>query len=449
MTDAHWLLVAAASGILLRLVLVMWLRLHAFVSLLLVSLVVAVVAGMPLSEIVDNLEKGMGSTLGFVATVVGLGAMFGRMLEISGGVDRLAHTLIARFGPERVPWAMSITGFLVAIPVFLDVGFIILVPLVYALSQRANRSLLYYGIPLLAGLGVTHTFIPPTPGPIAVASLIHADLGWVIIFGVLCGMPAAIIAGPLFGRYIAKRIDVRVPEAMSVEPPREDVTDLPSFKMIASIILLPLVLILFNTMSGVLLANDNPLRSILDFLGDPIVALLITTLVAFYVLGTCRGLTREQILSTATKSLEPAGVIILVTGAGGAFKQMLIASGVGDVVGHAMAASSLSPLLLAFLIATGVRVIQGSATVAMITAAGLMAPVIASLDLQGPMLGLMTVAIASGATVLSHVNDSGFWLVKQYFGMTEKQTLMSWTVVETLIGLIGIAMAMLLSLFVI
>ncbi|BBO57554.1 GntT/GntP/DsdX family permease [Cobetia sp. AM6] len=452
MSPDSTLVLAALGGILLLLYLVMRLRLHAFVALLVVSLGVGLATGMQPDAIIDSVTNGMGNTLGFVATVVGLGAMFGKMLEVSGGVDRMANTLLGRFGTSRSQWALALTGFLVAIPVFLDVAFIILVPLVYALARRSGRSLLYYGIPLLAGLAVTHSFIPPTPGPIAVAKLIGADLGYVILFGALCGLPAMIVAGPIFGRFIAARIDARIPDYMentgSVMSDEEVNQRAPGFGLILSIVLLPLALIVLNTVSGFLFGDDSPLVGWLGFLGHPFVALSLATLMAFTLLGTRRGMTREQVMEVATKALEPAGIIILVTGAGGIFKQMLIDSGVGDVLGNLMADSNLPPILLAFLIATAVRVIQGSATVAMITAAGLMAPVIDTLALSGPVLGLVVIAIASGATVLSHVNDSGFWLVSRYFGLTEKETLKSWTVMETLIGVIGVCMALLIGLFI-
>ncbi|WP_280538770.1 gluconate:H+ symporter [Chromohalobacter sp. 11-W] len=448
MDNATPLLLSALGGIILLLYLVMRLRLHAFVALLTVSLIVGLTTGMDLDAILQSVQDGMGGTLGFVATVVGLGAMFGKMLEVSGGVDRLASTLLNRFGENRSQWAMGVTGFLVAIPVFLDVAFIILVPLVYALTRRTGRSLLYYGIPLLAGLAVTHSFIPPTPGPIAVAELIGADLGYVILFGAMAGLPAMIIAGPIFGRYIAKHIDAGIPDYMELPKDEIDSTGLPSFKLILAIILLPLVLIVLNTVSGAVLADDNPIVTTLAFVGHPFVALTLATLLSFVFLGTRRGMSRENVMEVATKALEPAGIIILVTGAGGVFKQMLIDSGVGDVMGQMMADSALPPILLAFLISTAVRVVQGSATVAMITAAGLMAPLISTLGLEGPVLGLIVIAIASGATVLSHVNDSGFWLVNRYFGLTEAQTLKSWTVMETLIGLVGLVVALIIGLFV-
>ncbi|WP_226671788.1 GntP family permease [Rossellomorea aquimaris] len=446
MSDQMLILVALA-GIFLLLFLVIKTKLHAFVALLLVSLIVGIAAGMPLQEVVASIQSGMGGTLGFVAVVVGLGAMFGRMLEVSGGAERLAQTLINKFGEDKAQWSLGITGFLVAIPVFFDVGFIILVPIVYGLARKTGKSLLYYGIPLLAGLAVTHSFIPPTPGPIAVADLIGADLGWVILFGAIAGVPSMIIAGPLFAKWISKRIHAVVPEYMQAEEMEYD-KELPSFALIASLISIPLVLILLNTLSGVILEEGNMIRSILTFLGHPFVALTIATLLTFVLLGTKRGYSRQEVQDIATKALEPAGIIILVTGAGGVFKQVLIDSGVGEVLGNMMAGSSLPPIALAFLIAMVVRVAQGSATVSMVTAAGLMSPLIETLGMQGPVLGLMVIAIASGATVFSHVNDSGFWLVNRYFGLDVKDTLKSWTVMETLIGFVGFGVAFILGIFI-
>lgn len=439
------LIVAAVAGIFFLLFLVMKVKLHAFVALLLVSLLVGLAAGMPVGGVIDSVQKGMGSTLGFVAVVVGLGAMFGQMLEVSGGAERLAQTLLERFGEDRAQWSLGLTGFLVAIPVFFDVGFIILVPLVYGLAEKTGRSLLYYGIPLLAGLAVTHSFVPPTPGPIAVANLLGADLGWVILFGVIAGLPAMIVAGPLFGRWIAKRIHVGVPDYMQLTPRKAD-RELPPFLVVAGIILVPLALILVNTVSTAALPAESVVSKTLGFLGHPFVALLIATLLAFYLLGTRRGFSRDEVQNIATKALEPAGIIILVTGAGGVFKQVLVDSGVGKVLGDMMAGSALPPVVLAFVIAALVRIAQGSATVAMITAAGLVAPLAQTLGLQGPALGLVVIAIAAGATILSHVNDSGFWLVNRYFGLDVKDTLRSWTVMETLIALVGFAGVFALSL---
>lgn len=441
------LIMVALAGIFLLLFLVIRTKLHAFVALLLVSLLVGIAAGMPLGEVINSIQNGMGGTLGFVAVVVGLGAMFGKMLEVSGGAERLAATMISKFGEDKAQWALGVTGFIVAIPVFFDVGFIILVPIVYGLARKTGKSLLHYGIPLLAGLAVTHSFIPPTPGPIAVAELVGAELGWVILFGVLAGIPAMILAGPVFGRFIGKKIHIAIPDYMELEEKEYD-KELPSFGMITSLILIPLVLILLNTLSGVLLDEGNMVREILTFLGHPFVALTIATMLTFYLLGTKRGYSRQEVQDIATKALEPAGIIILVTGAGGVFKQVLIDSGVGDVLGEMMGDSALPPIVLAFLIATAVRVAQGSATVAMVTAAGLITPLLEMVGMTGPALGLIVIAIASGATVLSHVNDSGFWLVNRYFGMDVKDTLKSWTVMETIIGLTGFVVVLIISFFI-
>lgn len=444
------LILVSLIGIAILLFLVMKLKMQAFVALLITSIGVGVLAGMPLSDVINSVTNGMGGTLGFVAVVVGLGAIFGKMLEISGGAERLARTLVKKFGKEKAQWAFSIAGFMVAIPVFFDVGFIILVPIVYSLAKETKKSTLYYGIPLLAGLAVTHSFIPPTPGPIAVAEIVGAQLGWVILFGAIIGLPVTFIAGPIFARYIADKINVAPPEYMvsKINFTEKPDDQLPGFGLVTSIILIPLLLIVLNTVTGVVLPEGSALREFFAFLGHPFVALIIATVLTFITLGTMRGLSREEIQEIATEALAPAGLIILVTGAGGVFKQVLIDSGVGNVLADMMKGSPLPPIVVAFLIATVVRIAQGSATVSMITAAGIMAPIMSQMNLSAPYLSLVVIAIASGATVLSHVNDSGFWLVNRYFGITEEQTLKSWTIMETIIGVCGFAFALILSFFV-
>jgi Gnt-I system low-affinity gluconate transporter len=440
------------SAVALLLFMVLKLKISAFISLLITSVYVGIVAGMPLDGILKSIQDGMGSTLGFVATVVGLGAIFGQMLESSGGAESLAHHLIKKFGQDKAPWAMAATGFIVAIPVFLDVGFIILVPIVYALSRDTKRSLLYYAIPLLAGLAVTHSFMPPTPGPVAVAEIINAQLGWVIFFGFLLGIPTAIIAGPIWGKYISSKINLH-PPADFLNSSKEFKSDenLPSFGLIATIIGIPLLLILLNTLSGVLVAKNvvgkSIVTDIVSFIGHPFSALIIATLTAIYFLCIKRGMPKQTILDLSTKALGPAGIIILITGAGGVLKQILVDSGIGQMMAESMAGSALSPIVLAWILAALVRITQGSATVAMITAAGIIAPILEVFDLNDPSRALIVIAIASGATILSHVNDSGFWLVGKYLGMNEKQTLQSWTVMETIIAFCGLFLTMLASLF--
>lgn len=448
-----FLIFIVVSAVALLLFMVLKLKISAFISLLITSIYVGIIAGMPLNGITKAIQDGMAGTLGFVATVVGLGAIFGQMLESSGGAESLAHYLLKKFGKDRASWAMVITGFIVAIPVFLDVGFIILVPIIYALARDSKKSLLYYGIPLLAGLAVTHSFIPPTPGPVAVADIINVQLGWVILFGVILGFPTAIIAGPIFGKYISKRIYIEPPAEFNLQQNKDyDENNLPPFKLIAAIIAVPLLLILVNTFTGLVVSKNMVSQSIftdvLEFIGHPFSALIIATLLASYYLGIKRGMGKQKILDLSTKALGPAGIIILITGAGGVLKQILVDSGIGKIMAESMADSALPPILLAWLLAAVVRVTQGSATVAMITAAGIIAPVLGEFGLSDPQRALVVLAIASGATLLSHVNDSGFWLVGKYFGMTEKQTLQSWTVMESIIAVCGLAFTMLASLFV-
>jgi Gnt-I system low-affinity gluconate transporter len=450
-----------AFGVALVLFLIIVVRIQAFAALLLASMVVAVLGGVPLAEIPVVIQEGMGRTLGYIAIVVGLGAMLGQLLQVSGGAERVARTLLGRLGEERAPWALALTGLIVATPVFFDVALILFIPLVYGLARRSGRSLLYYAIPLLAGIAVAHSFIPPTPGPVAVASLIGADLGWVIAVGLLAGIPATVVGGIFFGRTIAGRIHLRVPEYMQPEvnpgpasvstessstAPAAD-AELPGFGLVLALIGVPLSLILLGTVSRVTLGDGHPLRALFAFLGHPFAALLVAVLLAFWLLGTRRGYSAEEVRKVATAGLEPVGMIILVTGAGGVFGNVLVAAGVGDALASLMAGSAMPVVVLAFLIAAVVRVAQGSATVAMVTAAGIVAPVIQAGSYPPPMLGALTIAIAAGATVLSHVNDSGFWLVSRFLGMSEAETLRSWTVMVTLVGLVGFAVALVFSAF--
>ncbi len=450
--STSFLIFIIISAVCLLLFMVLKLKVSAFISLLITAIYVGIISGMPLNGITQAIQDGMAGTLGFVATVVGLGAIFGQMLESSGGAESLAHYLIKKFGTDKASWAMVITGFIIAIPVFLDVGFIILVPIIYALSRDTKRSLLYYGIPLLAGLAVTHSFIPPTPGPVAVADIINVQLGWVILLGIILGFPTAIIAGPIWGKYISKKIHIMPPDEFD-KPAEKSYTHSqpPSFRMIALIIAIPLFLILVNTFTGLAVKKEwvqhSVYTDILEFIGHPFSALIIATIIATYFLCIKRGMDKQKILDLSTKALGPAGIIILITGAGGVLKQILVDSGIGKIMAESMASSALPPILLAWLLAAVVRVTQGSATVAMITAAGIIAPVLSEFGLNDPQRALVVLSIASGATLLSHVNDSGFWLVGKYFGMNEKQTLQSWTVMETIIAICGLVFTLLASLF--
>lgn len=446
------IILIVAAGVALLLLLVLRVRINAFISLLITSIFVGILAGMPLKDVTSAIQKGMGDTLGFIAVVVGLGAIFGQILESSGGAHALAGYLLKRFGQKKASWAMMLTGFIVAIPVFFDVGLIIFIPIIYALGRDTGKSLLYYGIPLLAGLAVAHSFIPPTPGPVAVSEITGANLGWVILLGLLLGLPTSVIAGPLFGRFISARIKIDPPSAVEDDRDREASSGrLPSFWLICILIFSPLLMIIAGTVSGVLVKNGTFAPSlatdILIFAGHPFSALITATLLAIWLLGIRRGMPRDRIMTLSTKALGPAGIIILVTGAGGVLKEVLVESGIGTTLAETVAGTALSPIVLAWIIAALVRLTQGSATVAMITAAGIMAPILPEFGLTDPHKALIVLAISSGATIASHVNDSGFWLVSKYFGMDEKQTLKSWTVMETIIALCGLAFTLTASLF--
>ncbi len=445
----YQLLAAFIGGVGFLLLLILYFRVSAFVSLLISSIAVGFFSGMEPLSIVDTMIEGMGSTLGFVATVVGLGSMIGAILEVTGATENLAQYMLRKMGTDRSRIALSISGFLIAIPVFFDVAFIILVPIVYALQEKTGKSILYYGIALLSSLAVTHAFIPPTPGPIAVADILQADLGWIILFGFIVGIPTTIVSGLVFGKYISQKIYAGVPEGIQLEKIDRVVDKYPPVGLVLLFILLPIILILGNTLSQAIVGEESTLLiDIVQFIGHPIVALIITLVLALYFIGVRYGATKEQLHEVANRSLGPAGIIILITGAGGVFKQMLIESGAGVMLGEQVAAMNLSPLLLGFIIAIIVRVIQGSATVAMITAAGIVSPLILGMELSPQRLALLVLAIAAGSSGFSHVNDSGFWLVNKYLGISEVQTLRSWTVMMSILAVTAIILIMIISLFI-
>lgn len=458
-------------GIVLLLVLILRFKLSAFLALLLVSVVVAASSGLvneeavPLTQVADTIVKSMGSALGFIATIIGIGAIFGAILEHSGGTQSLANHLVRIFGPQRASWAMLLTGFIISIPVFLDVALVILAPLLYALARDTKRPFLHFGLPLVAGMAVTHAFVPPTPGPVAVAYLLGVNLGWVILFGVIVGLPTAILCGPWLCVKLSGGVDIKMPEAAPVD--ESETLELPSFGFILFLIGLPIGLILANTIveqwvaSGLpddltreargkqlsdALASGSPLVQFITFVGHPVIALLFSTLFSLYFLGTKRGVDRETLLEISTKALGPAGIIILITGAGGVFKGVLAATGITDAMEVIFRDSGISVLLLAWVFATLIRIAQGSATVAMLTAAGLMGNFVEGMN--QPQLALITVAIAAGATGFSHVNDSGFWMISRYFQMNEAQTLRTWGVVSTCISVVGFAIALVIWQFV-
>ena len=444
--DTTRLVIAAIIGLALLLVLIIKFKVHAMLSILIGAIAIGLIAGMPFEEIVTAVDDGIGNTLKGIALLVGLGCMYGAILEASGGAQTLAVTMVKKFGDEKAAWALGITGLVISIPVFFDAGLIILIPLAFSLAKRTKKSSLFYAIPLLAGLAVGHAFIPPTPGPVLVATMLNVELGWVILVGVCCGFFAMIVAGPVWGAICGKKFYVPVPDQIANQ---EDIDDskLPSFASVVTSIMIPLVLIILKSVAGVVpaLAGVAPL---FNFLGQPFAALLIATLAAMFILGTRHGYTMPELEKILTKSLEPTGLILLVTACGGVLRYILQYSGLGEIIGNAVASINLPIVIVAFLVAALVRICVGSATVAMTMAAGIVAamPEIASLS---PMyLACVVAAVAGGATVCSHFNDSGFWLVRSLIGLDEKTTLKTWTIMETLVGGTGFIVALIISFFV-
>lgn len=443
--DPTRLVIAAVLGLILLLVLIIKFKVQAMVSILVGAIAIGLLAGMPLADIIDSVNQGIGNTLKGIALLVGLGSMFGAILEESGGAQSLAVTLVRKFGDEKAAWALGLTGLVIAMPVFFDAGLIILIPLAFSLAKRTGRSSLYYVIPLLAGLAVGHAFIPPTPGPVLVATMLGVDLGWVILVGLVCGTCAMIVAGPIWGKYCGKKYPVSVPEHIAQQEDMDE-SKLPGFWTIVGIIMIPLVLIIANSVAKVIPALAG-IQPVLAFLGEPFVALTIAVIAAMFLLGYKHGYSNAQLEKIMTKSLEPTGMILLVTACGGVLRYMLQNSGLGDVIGNAVASASLPLVLVAFIVAALVRISVGSATVAMTMAAGIIAAMPGIGELSPLYLACVTAAIAGGSTVCSHFNDSGFWLVKSLVGMDEKTTLKTWTIMETLVGSVGFLVALIISFF--
>ncbi|MET7611542.1 GntP family permease [Streptomyces seoulensis] len=463
------LLTVAGLGIALLLFLIIKVRLQPFVALLTVSITVGLLAGLSVTELfgtvqrsdaVSTIESGMGGILGHVAIIIGLGTMLGAILEVSGGAEVLAGRLLRLFGEKRAPLAMGLTGLIFGIPVFFDVGIFVLAPLVYAAAKRGGKSILLYCLPLLAGLSMTHAFLPPHPGPVAAAGLLHVQLGWVVLMGVICGIPA-VLAAWAYAAWVGRRIFVPVPQDMveaaeeareavlaeqrasGVEPAEKPVP----LGTVLAIIGTPLILILAATFSSVAL-DPSTVRSVIEFFGHPFVALTIALVLAYYLLGIRRGWSRKSLENVSTASLKPVGNILLVVGAGGVFGAVLKASGVAQALSDTFHGVGLPVIVLAYLISLVLRVAQGSATVAIVTTAGIVAPLLTEGHHSQAFTALVIMAISAGSIFASHVNDGGFWMVAKYFGITERDTLKTWTVLESVLSVAGFAVAAVVSLFV-
>ncbi|MFC9882831.1 GntP family permease [Streptomyces libani] len=463
------LLTVAALGIALLLVLIIKVRLQPFVALLTVSIAVGLAAGLSVTELfgtvqksdaVSLIETGMGGILGHVAIIIGLGTMLGAILEVSGGAEVLSTRLLRLFGEKREPLAMGLTGLIFGIPVFFDVGIFVLAPIVYAAAKRSGKSILLYCMPLLAGLSMTHAFLPPHPGPVAAAGLFKVDLGWIILMGLICGIPAVLAAWG-YAAWIGKRLFVDVPQDMveAADEARAAVTrekaaaglttheEPVSLGTVLTIIGTPLLLILLATFSSIALAPSDG-RSVIEFFGHPFVALSIALLMSYYLLGIRRGWSRKSLETVSTASLKPVGNIILVVGAGGVFGAVLKGSGVATALSDTFHHVGLPVIVLAYLLSLVLRVAQGSATVAIVTTAGIVVPLVEGQGLSPAQLALIIMAISAGSIFASHVNDGGFWMVSKYFGISERDTLKSWTVLESVLSVAGFAVAALVSLVV-
>ena len=445
MTHDARLLLYALGAVLLLIALIARFKLHPLIALTSVSLSMGAVAGMPLAAAVKAFQDGVGNALGFIAIVVGIGTMLGKIMAESGAATRIATTLMRWFGERRVHWALMIVAFILGIPVFFQVGFVLLIPLVFTIARRTGLSLVKIGIPLVAGLSVVHGMLPPHPAAMLAVGTFNADIGRTILYGLIVGLPTAALAGPIYGSWVAPRIVLPPENALAVQLSERDAgtNELPGFAISIFTVLVPVVLMLLATASDAWLPANNPLRGTLRFVGNPIVALLVALLFSFWSLARARHFTREQVLKFCNDCLAPTATILLVIGAGAGFNQVLVASGVGGAVANFARVSHASPLVLAWVVAALIRVATGSATVAMTTASGIVAPIAATL---GTPAELLVLATGAGSLVLSHVNDAGFWLVKEFFDMTVPQTLKTWTVAETIIGIAGLGFTLLLSL---
>ncbi|MFP5106674.1 GntP family permease [Neobacillus sp. C211] len=446
-------LVIVAIGIIALLILIMGLKLNTFVSLIIVSFGVALALGMKLDDVVTTIEAGLGGTLGHLALIFGLGAMLGRLIADSGGAQRIAMTLVNKFGEKNIQWAVVVSSFIIGIALFFEVGLVLLIPIVFAISRQLKVSILYLGIPMATALSVTHGFLPPHPGPTVIAGEYGANLGEVLLYGFIISIPTAIIAGPIFTKVAKKMVPASFTRTGSIASLGEQKTfkleDTPGFGISVFTAMLPVILMSISTIITLLQKTmgfaDNTGLAIIRFIGGASTAMVISLLVAIYTMGLARKIPIKDVMDSCTSAINAIGMMLLIIGGGGAFKQVLINGGVGDYVAELFKGTSISPILLAWIIAAILRIALGSATVSALTTAGLVIPMLGQSDVN---LALVVLATGAGSLILSHVNDAGFWMFKEYFGLSMKETFATWTLLETIISVCGLAFILLLSLFV-
>ncbi len=431
------------AGIILLFILIARFKLNAFISFIIVSLLVGVAEGMDFAAVTKSIETGIGNTLGYLILILGLGAMLGKLVADSGAAQKITTQLIAKFGVKNIQWAVVLTGFIVGIPMFYTVGFVILIPLVFTVAAATGLPLIYVGLPMLASLSVTHGYLPPHPAPTGIAVMFDADIGKTLLYGIMVAIPAIIVAGPLFSRTIKNIEATPLKEFLNPRILTDD--EMPSTMTSILTALLPVILIGLASVMALLLPEENILRKTTDILGDPVIAMLISVLVAIYTLGLARGKKMKEVMNSVASAVSGITMVLLIIAGAGALKQVLIDSGVSEYIGEMLKDSTISPLVLAWLIATVIRVCVGSATVAGLTAAGIALPLVAD---SGVSAELMVLAIGSGSLMLSHVNDGGFWLYKEYFNLSIKDTLRTWTVMETTVGIMGLIGVLILDTFI-
>jgi GntP family gluconate:H+ symporter len=446
-------LVIVALGIIALLVLIMGLKLNTFVSLIIVSFGVAIALGMKLDEIIATIEAGLGGTLGHIALIFGLGAMLGKLIADSGGAQRIAMTLVNKFGEKNIQWAVVVASFIIGIALFFEVGLVLLIPIVFAISKQLKVSILYLGIPMAAALSVTHGFLPPHPGPTTIAGEYGADLGEVLLYGFIIAIPTVFIAGPLFTKLAKKLVPASFSKTGNIASLGEQKTfkleETPGFGISVFTAMLPVILMSIATIITLLQKTmgfaDNTLLAIIRFVGGASPAMVISLLFAIYTMGLARKIPIKNVMDSCTEAITHIGMMLLIIGGGGAFKQVLINGHVGDYVAELFKGTSISPILLAWIIAAILRISLGSATVAALTTAGLVIPMLGQTDVN---LALVVLATGAGSLIASHVNDAGFWMFKEYFGLSMKETFATWTLLETIISVAGLGFILLLSIFV-
>ncbi|GKU81844.1 gluconate:H+ symporter [Niallia sp. NCCP-28] len=442
--DAYLLIITLLSIILVILGVSLF-KWHAFISLTVASLFLAIFAGLSWDKIVGAYETGVGGVLGHLVGILALGTILGKMLSESGAGLQIANFFVKAFGEKKLPWAMFFSGFIIGIPVFFEVGILILLPLVISIQKATKKNILLIALPGIAGLSIVHGLVPPHPGAIAAIGIYGANLGKVLLYSLIIALPAGIIGGPLFAKWINKRVVPKdEPDLIKVEQKKE--SELPNTGLSFLAILLPVILMIIGTAAPYMKFFSGDVRSALAFIGSPLVSLLIAVFFAFYFLGFRQGMDKDKIKKFTEDCILPVGSIVLIIGAGGAFKQVLIDSGVGATIGNMSESLSLSPIVLAFLIAGLIRIATGSATVALTTAAGIVSPIIE--HMSGVNLELLVLATGAGSLMFSHVNDAGFWMVKEYLGLSVEETFKTWTVLETVLSFVAFGGVLLLDLFI-